>query len=136
MYEKRLAHGHGLLPRDIVSVEDMKLLSDHYAAALRLNPDNFDRDMSRKFEPGIRAHCAEMYQLLREKGYIPSGMAADGSIRWKVQLRDEVAHNVATSMPGLPDLSENGSCSAQQRAQHVKNLQNSSRRSFRGLMAG
>ena len=90
MYDAPPLHSHGLIPTEIVNQRTMELLTRHYQAANRLTPDNFKKAMAGKFDEAERQVCAEAYEMLGRNGFLPSGLDANGQIRWGVILKSDV----------------------------------------------
>ena len=90
MYDQQLRENHGLYPGDIITVEQMHTLTRHYKTTLSATNDNFERVISKNFNPDERKLTAGLYQKLRESGFYPDGLNDNGGIRWKVATKSAV----------------------------------------------
>lgn len=90
MYSKPLAYRHGLLPEEIITLEEMQLLTGHFEEARKCTADNFEKRMNKRFEASTRAACARLYSKLKDHGFIPERIGPEGNILWEVALLDDV----------------------------------------------
>ncbi len=87
-YKRPPLHPHGLMPQDIISPDDLRLLTRHYQATT--SKGSLDEGL-RSFSPEERAICATLYETLRGYGFYPAGIGEKGQMRWGIVLKSDIA---------------------------------------------
>ena len=80
-------------PVELVGGRDAyDLLTEHFAAMSNVSPDNYEAALKRaKLNgPGTRKRIAELYQALRDHGYYPAYINAEGKLVCRVMAMSHV----------------------------------------------
>lgn len=78
-----------LRPVDIVGSHNMRMLQDHFALSLDHGGDFPSSRLNKEFTPEARSGIADVLNALRNNGYVPTGIGANG-IEWGVVTKSDM----------------------------------------------
>lgn len=94
-------------PESIIGHDNLPIFVEHYQIATSAaNGGEFpDKRLNKEIGQDVRQKIAEVYETLRETGFVPSGVNGDGSIRWSTVLKSKLQVEFERGLGDLEGLS-------------------------------